>query len=205
MPRAAFENLRAGRISALRSELAVHLRLPDAGIVFEIGCGNGHFLTAYATAHPDEFCVGVDLRRERIAKAARKRDRARLDNLQFFRCEATDFLRELPAGSRLRDIYMLFPDPWPKKRHHKNRLLKAPLLDQLALRAGPGTRLFFRTDFRPYFDEARDTIAGHRMWRLLPAGPFAFEHPTGFQARAPIYHSLAAVLAAPEVSLSGSE
>jgi tRNA (guanine-N7-)-methyltransferase len=87
---------------------------------------------------------------------------------------------------------MLFPDPWPKKRHHKNRLLKPVLLDELAVRAGPGSRLFFRTDFKPYYDEAVDIVATHPAWRLLPPGPFAFEHLTIFQSRAPVFYSLAA-------------
>ena len=118
MPREVFEAIRASRLAALRAALAVALRAPRARFVFEIGCGNGHFLNAYAAAHPDQLCLGVDLRQERIAKALRKRDRAGLRNLHFLRCEAHDFLRELPANAQLLDIYILFPDPWPKKRHH---------------------------------------------------------------------------------------
>jgi tRNA (guanine-N7-)-methyltransferase len=191
MPREVFEAIRSGRLANLRSAMAAALPSPAPRFVLEIGCGNGHFLTAYAAAHPDRLCVGLDLRAERIEKALRKRDRAGLGNLQFLRCDAVDFLHELPAGARLHDIYMLFPDPWPKKRHHKNRLLKTMLLDELAGRAGQGSRLFFRTDFKPYYDEAADIVAAHPAWRLLPPGPFAFEHPTIFQSRAPVFYSLA--------------
>lgn len=193
MPREIFDAIRNERLVALRAALAAILPPSGARIVLEIGCGNGHFLTAYADAHPDRFCVGIDLRLERITKALRKRDRAVLSNLHFLRCEARDFLQELPAGVQLLDIYMLFPDPWPKKRHHKNRLFQAGFLDELAARAGQGSRLFFRTDYRPYYDEALEIVAAHARWRPAPPGPFPFEHLTIFQARAPTFHSLGAV------------
>lgn len=193
MPREIFDAIRNERLVALRATTAAILPSSGARIVLEIGCGNGHFLTAYAAAHPDRLCVGIDLRLERITKALRKRDRAGLSNLHFLRCEARDFLQELPAGVGLFDIYMLFPDPWPKKRHHKNRLFQTGFLDELAERAGQGSRLFFRTDYRPYFDEALELVAAHARWQPAPAGPFPFEHLTIFQARAPTYHSLCAV------------
>jgi tRNA (guanine-N7-)-methyltransferase len=196
MPREIFDAIRNERLVALRATMAGILPQSEAPIMLEIGCGNGHFLNAYAAAHPDRLCVGIDLRLERITKALRKRDRAGLSNLHFLRCEARDFLHELPAGVRLLDIYMLFPDPWPKKRHHKNRLLQAEFLDELAARAGQGSRFFFRTDYRPYYDEALEIIAAHPRWLPQPAGPFPFEHLTIFQARSPTYHSLGAVWAA---------
>jgi tRNA (guanine-N7-)-methyltransferase len=193
MPREVFEALRAGRLAALRTEIATTFHAPRARFVFEVGCGNGHFLSAYAAAHPDQLCIGVDLRQERIARALRKRDRAGLHNLHFLRCEAHDFLRELPADARLLDIYILFPDPWPKKRHHKHRLLTTEFLDGLTGRVGQGTHLYFRTDYRPYYDEANEVIARHAAWHLLPFSPFPFEHQTIFQARAATFYSLGAI------------
>jgi len=192
MPREVFEALRTRRRATLHAEIARALPAPPLPLVLEIGCGNGHFLNAYATAHPRQLCVGIDLRQERIAKAVRKRDRAGLRNLHFWRCEAHDFLSELSGAFRLLDIYILFPDPWPKKRHHKHRLLKTEFLDALSARAGRETHLFFRTDYRPYYDEAVAVIAEHPRWRLLPPGPFPFEHPTIFQSRAAVFHSLSA-------------
>jgi len=192
MPREIFEAIQASRRAELRSAFAAILPAAGTPLVLEIGCGNGHFLTAYSAAHPEQLCIGIDLRLERTDKALRKRDRAGLQQLYFLRCEARNFLQELPAGATLTDIYMLFPDPWPKKRHHKNRLLQADFLTELGARAGQGSRLFFRTDYQPYFDEARETIAAHPVWRLMPDNAFPFEHVTIFQARAPVYHSLAA-------------
>ena len=193
MPREIFDAIQASRRTELRSAFASILPANGTPLILEIGCGHGHFLTAYASAHPEERCIGIDLRLERTDKALRKRDRAGLSNLHFLRCEARDFLQELPAGVTLTDIYMLFPDPWPKKRHHKNRLLQADFLSELGARAGQGSRLFFPTDYKPYFDAALETVAAHPRWHPQPAGPFPFEHPTIFQSRAETYYSLEAV------------
>ena len=181
----------AQRRASLRTALADVL---PAGACFlcEIGSGHGHFLTAYAAAHPGELCIGIDLIGERVARATRKRDRARLTNLHFFQAEAYDFLAALPAGARFSAIMVLFPDPWPKRRHHKNRLLQPAFLDVLAAQTGQGTRLYFRTDHRGYFADATAVLAAHPAWRMDPAAPWIFEFGTVFQARAPAYHSLVA-------------
>jgi tRNA (guanine-N7-)-methyltransferase len=191
MPREVFESILAARRAELRSDLAEILPPGGTPLILEIGCGHGHFLTAYASAHTDQLCLGIDLRMERTDKARRKRDRANLSNLYFLRCDACNLLAELPSGVTLTDTYILFPDPWPKKRHHKNRLIQPEFLNELGGRSGQGSRFFFRTDYKPYFDEAREIIASHPLWRLLPDDGFPFEHVTIFQARAPEYHSLA--------------
>lgn len=164
---------------------------PGTALVWEVGCGHGHFLTAYAKAHPEELCIGVDIVRDRIARAARKAHRARLPHLHFLIAEAHDFLAMLPVGAELSSVYVLFPDPWPKRRHHKNRLMQAGFLESLAERAGKRTRLYFRTDFEPYFAEVAATIDAHSHWERIDE-PWPFEAETVFQARAATYFSLVA-------------
>jgi tRNA (guanine-N7-)-methyltransferase len=168
--------------------------LPDiAGpFVWEVGCGNGHFLTAFAAAHPDRACVGIDINRERIERSVRKRDRAGLVRLHFLRAEARDFLEALPAAARFSAIYILFPDPWPKRRHQKNRLIDGPFLAAVAKRAGKGARLYFRTDYEPYYSEVAQTIRAHPAWDTCPSAAWPLEIPTLFQQRARRYHSLTA-------------
>ena len=164
---------------------------PDAHFVCEFGCGHGHFLAAYATAHPDQLCIGLDISGERIARAIRKRDRAKLANLHFIHAEARDFMDCLPPDTTLADVYILFPDPWPKRRHHKNRLLESDFLEIVARRAGQGTRLFFRTDYEPYFREAESLLQQHPAWEITP-GAWPFEQVTVFQSRAARHYSLTA-------------
>jgi tRNA (guanine-N7-)-methyltransferase len=182
------------RIKQRRSDLQdkITAMLPRGAIfVCEIGCGHGHFLTAYASAHPTRLCVGVDISGERIGRALRKRDRAKLANLYFIQADAGDFLDALPPKITLSDLYILFPDPWPKRRHHKNRLLQPEFLHVVAQRAGRGARLYFRTDYEPYFRDTESLITRHPNWEIV-AEPWPFEHVTVFQSRAAQHSSLIA-------------
>lgn len=179
-----------------RAEVRAALRPLIAGnkpIVLEIGCGHGHFLEAYAAAHPGLFCLGIDLMSDRIRRGTRKKDRSRLGNLAFLHASAGDLLAALPEHVKLDAIFILFPDPWPKRRHWKNRLIKPEFLDELAAHATAGAPLHFRTDHAPYFEEARAVVAAHPRWNLAAdASEWPFEFTTVFQARAPSYQSLIA-------------
>jgi tRNA (guanine-N7-)-methyltransferase len=184
----------AERVAERRRALAAALDqiLPGGdSVVFEVGSGHGHFLAAYAQAHAAQTCIGIDIASDRVERATRKRDRAGLKNLHFLRAEARLFLDVLPAAVRLADVYILFPDPWPKLRHHKHRILQAPFLTQLADRMGEGARLFFRTDYHPYFADAQGAVREHARWRLVEEN-WPFEHETVFQSRAAQYHSFVA-------------
>src|SRR5437868_6792156 len=81
---------------------------PGGPITWEVGSGHGHFLTAYAAQHPGEFCVGVDITKDRIDRGLRKRNRAAIENLHFIHCDARDFLQSLPAGVEIEKIFILF-------------------------------------------------------------------------------------------------
>jgi tRNA (guanine-N7-)-methyltransferase len=160
--------------------------------VWEIGCGHGHFLTAYAAAHPSEQCVGIDIAPERIARAVRKQERSRLKNLHFLLASADDFLASIPPGRTVGAIFILFPDPWPKRRHHKNRLMKREFLDAVAAAAERGAPLYFRTDHEPYFREAAAILGENPAWSPSKETLLPLEEPTVFQKRAPRHFTLVA-------------
>ncbi len=184
---------RDSRLSGLKKLLADSLPAKAQSLLaLEIGCGHGHYLTAYAAAHPDSFCIGIDLLKDRIARAGRKRDRAKLTNLLFLEAEAREFLDALPSSVDLADVFILFSDPWPKRRHHKNRILQTDFLSALAAKARPDARLCFRTDYAPYFSSAQGTVAGHSDWKLDASDPWPFELETVFQSRAASYQSFVA-------------
>jgi tRNA (guanine-N7-)-methyltransferase len=164
---------------------------PKLALVWEVGCGHGHFLTAFANAHRENLCIGVDIVRDRIERANRKANRAKLPNLRFVLAEAQEFLAQLPEGAKFSSVFVLFPDPWPKRRHHKNRIMQTAFLDSIAERAGEGTRIYFRTDFEPYFAEVLAVVAAHPGWARVDE-PWPFEVETVFQARAAKYFSLVA-------------
>ncbi len=138
------------------------------GIEIEVGSGKGLFLRQQAAASPETGFLGVEragkwlrLSAERVARDGRM-------NIRLIRADAFDLLaRWAPAGS-VTAIHVYFPDPWPKKRHAKRRLLGRPLFDLSARVLGPGGILAIATDVLPYFEEARATLAAHLCFEETP-------------------------------------
>lgn len=183
---------RERRVAALRGPVAETLGGANR-LTLEVGCGHGHFLDDYAKAHADEFCIGIDLRSKRIEKGNRKRDRGGHGNLAFMKAEFTEFLDALPEGVRLGKIFFLFPDPWPKARHHRYRMIQTHTLDALAAKAAPAARLHFRTDHAEYFEWAAEHVRGNPHWEIRPESAWPFERETFFQKLLPDFQSFVAV------------
>jgi tRNA (guanine-N7-)-methyltransferase len=160
-------------------------------LTVEVGCGHGHFLTAYASEFPGE-AIGIDICRERVERAKRKRERAALPNVRFVRGEAEDFFAVSPPWLAIRRIFILFPDPWAKRRHHKKRFFNRAFLDLAAEKCAPGADLFFRSDHLGYCDAAQKLLQQHEAWEFVPDGEWPFEYETVFQRRASIFRSLMA-------------
>lgn len=187
----AWQEARQERIASLR--LRLEDILPSAGpYVLEIGCGHGHFLAAYAETHPQTCCVGVDLVTRRVEKGRQKGSKRGLSQLHFIKAEANECLEAWPQRARLERVFILFPDPWPKKRHAKNRILQEAFLQRLALLCRPGTRLHFRTDDTANFEWGRHIIATTAGWVEDPEERWPFENPSFFQNLFSSYHSLTA-------------
>jgi tRNA (guanine-N7-)-methyltransferase len=187
----------AARLTALREHLTTEIPRGIQEIAWEVGSGHGHFLTKYAAQNPDRFFLGIDLLGDRLRKASKKQAAAGLLNLRFVKAEAMEFLECLPLGVRISEVIVLFPDPWPKKRHFKHRLIQPMFLDRLGSRMSPGGRLYFRTDHEPYVAWAREQLALHRSWSLIPEPKWILEETTVFQARAPSFGSLVAEFKTP--------
>lgn len=176
------EARRAANVARLGATLATALAGRE-GITFELGCGHGHWLAAYAAAHPAEFCVGIDLITHRVERSVRKQTLGRLANLLFLKAEATEFLDALPAAVTLRQVFILYPDPWPKKKHHKHRFINAANLARLAAHAAPGARLHFRTDDADYHAWTQAHLAADPAWRPVGDASWPFERTTFFEER----------------------
>ncbi len=190
--RLAYEAGRQATRDALKKKCAEVF--PKAcAITLEIGCGHGHFLAAYATAHPQEQCVGIDLVTQRVAKGNKKGVKQNLGNLLFLKAEALEFLDALPAHVTIVRTFILFPDPWPKKRHWKHRFVQQPLLEKLAARMAPGSEICLRTDHEGYFAWMVDQVAQSPHWKADPAAPWPFEAPSFFQSLMESWQSLVAV------------
>lgn len=161
-------------------------------IVFEPGCGHGHWLTSYAQAHPNKCCVGVDLISSRIRRAKAKRDKRALSNLHFYKAELGEFLEALPPQIRFEKTVMLFPDPWPKARHHRRRMVQKSFLDELAVRTGTGHSFCFRSDDRPFYDWTIEHLEAHPKWVIDQAAEWPHEEDTYFQDLMDEYFSVVA-------------
>jgi tRNA (guanine-N7-)-methyltransferase len=96
-------------------------------------------------------------------------------------------------GARFSDVYILFPDPWPKRRHRKNRLLQPAFLKQIAGRAGRGAALRIRTDHKGYFEEIAAMIGADPAWRISDKNEWPLEIPTVFQQKSTHYFSITAL------------
>lgn len=122
-------------------------------VELEVGSGGGTFLAAYGAAHRDTLVIGTEIKLERCRKAARKLDRAGADNGVIVRARAEEVLARLAPGS-LAAVHVYFPDPWPKRRHRRRRLLRKGVVDDLARLLRPGGCLYLVTDFFDYYLQA---------------------------------------------------
>ena len=190
MPLEQAQAIAASRLTAIHAQLLPLLQTKQP-ITLEIGSGHGHFLTAYAQAHPESFCIGIDLLADRLARSLRKSERAKLNNIAWIHAEAGLFLQALP-DNMLSKIFVLFSDPWPKRRHWKNRVIQPEFLSLLSTKAGQEARLFFRTDHDPYFLYAQEFVNQHPSWVLSGGEIWPFELATVFQQRATDYKSFVA-------------
>lgn len=120
-----------------------------AGLFLEIGFGNGGHLTACARRRPDCFYIGAEPFVNGVAAAAAAIKEHELANVRIYNGDSRHILRAAPAGL-FDGIYILFPDPWPKKRHHKKRLLQRSFLAGAAEKIIPGGRMLIATDHEDY-------------------------------------------------------
>ncbi len=123
----------------------------------EIGFGMGDQLLALAEAHPEVDFIGIEVYRPGVGRLLARAEAAGIGNLRVACEDAVECLARLPEGA-LEAIYILFPDPWPKKRHHKRRLIQRPFTDRLARALAPGGRLHLATDWEDYAQWMREVL-----------------------------------------------
>jgi len=151
-----------------------------APLVLEIGSGTGESTAAQAAAAPETDHLAVEVFEPGLAQLLMRVDEAGLTNLRLLRGDAVDLLGEcVPPGS-LAAIRIFFPDPWPKRRHHKRRLIQPPFVALAASRLAPGGVLHLATDWAHYAAQMRDVCGGEPLlentsvtddgWTPRPAG-----------------------------------
>jgi tRNA (guanine-N7-)-methyltransferase len=137
----------------------------DQPLEVELGSGDSSFLVEYARQHPEHNFIGVERLLGRIRKLDRKGRRAGLTNVRGVRIESAYFLEYLLPQHSAAALHVYFPDPWPKRRHWRNRLINEgfPTLAHQALQAGGIVCL--RTDDQPYFEQMLSVFGTSPLFR----------------------------------------
>lgn len=147
----------------------------EAPRTLEIGFGNGEALVALAAAHPDEDFLGIEVHRPGVGHLMLRAEALGLANLRVASRDAVEILgARVPDGS-IDTVLLYFPDPWPKKRHHKRRIVQPAFVELVARKLKSGGRFRLATDWQPY--------AVHMLEVLSASAAFANESGTGYVPR----------------------
>jgi tRNA (guanine-N7-)-methyltransferase len=132
-------------------------------VVLEIGFGMGETTAAIAAVHPHVNFFGVEMHLPGVGALLRRIDAQGLANVRVVRRDAVEVVEHLVPLASLAGVHVYFPDPWPKKRHHKRRLLQPPFVHALARRLAPGGYLHVATDWQPYAEEILATLCAEPL------------------------------------------
>lgn len=196
-PLRTFGRRRGHRLRQARSDLIggllPGLRLPAAGSIepsdlfatpkramwLEIGFGGGEHLAGQAAAHRDVGFIGCEVYIDGVASLLRHIDGLRLDNVRLHDGDAREVLDRLPDAS-LERIYLLFPDPWPKVRHHKRRFVSPPMLDALSRVLSDDGQLIFASDHGDYMRWTLERAIAHADFRWEARSAADWRRPAGW-------------------------
>ena len=147
--------------------------------ILEIGPGNGHFLCSIAASNPQKSFLAVEIRAGRFQKIAEKIKKQNLQNIILIHGNAAVCLFPLLKDKKLKEVYILFPDPWPKRRHHKHRLLQTEWIDQLAQSLKPEGTIWTATDHEDYARQISSIFPQERWTRKRAESLY----PTHFETK----------------------
>lgn len=118
--------------------------------MLEIGFGDGEALAGFAAAHPEMDCLGIEVHEPGIGHLLLALEDRGIDNVRIICHDAVEVLDRWLPPACLDQVHLFFPDPWPKKRHHKRRIVQPAFLRKVALALRPGGLLHMATDWAPY-------------------------------------------------------
>ena len=134
----------------------------------EIGIGKGRFLLASAAARPDVLHFGVEWSNEYLRLVETRAERAKLENVRFIRADASDLVRRAIPDRSVSAYYVFYPDPWPKKRHHKRRFLQTQNVDAMARTLVGSGWLHVATDHDEYWTVIEPLLDAHADFAREP-------------------------------------
>jgi tRNA (guanine-N7-)-methyltransferase len=145
----------------------VGLFASEQPVILEIGFGNGDATWRMAQAHPEHNFLGVEVHQPGIGRLLLALEREHIENVRVACADAVELLRDRIPASALDGVRIFFPDPWPKKRHHKRRMIHPQFIELLASRMKAGAILHLATDWAPYAEHMLDVLRGSRCFENL--------------------------------------
>lgn len=132
----------------------------------EIGFGSGENILQLAINNPDKLYIGCEVYENGVVNLATEIYEHKLNNIKIFKDDAIDLLKAIPS-QLINEIFILFPDPWPKKRHYKRRLINQQNLDLLAEKLADNSIIHIATDFENYADWILGKFCNHKSYQWL--------------------------------------
>jgi tRNA (guanine-N7-)-methyltransferase len=155
------------RLTSIVTRLDIAPLFPVAqSFEVELGSGDGSFLVNYARLHPERNFLGVERLLGRLRKLDRKARRAGLVNVAGLRIESSYLVEYLLPPASVTAIHVYFPDPWPKRKHRKNRLINAHFTEIAHKALAPGGVVFLRTDDQDYFEQMVEVFSANTSFGL---------------------------------------
>ena len=144
-----------------------------ASLILEIGFGNGETLAEVAAANPQQDYLGVEVHRPGVGRLMQLLDQKGLTNVRIYQGDAVELLEQCIGDGTLDGVNLFFPDPWPKKRHHKRRLVTPPFIELIARKLNIGGRFHAATDWENYAEQIGWVLdQNSRLHNLAPSGHF---------------------------------
>ena len=137
----------------------------DAPLIVEIGFGNGSSLAEMAEANPEQDFIGIEVHKPGIGHLLMMLQQKKLTNLRIYCHDAIEILENNIKDGSLTAIHLFFPDPWPKKRHHKRRIVRDDFVELISKKLKPGGYFHAATDWENYAEHMLDVL--NRSKRLI--------------------------------------
>lgn len=150
---------------------------PDRPLELDLGSGEGRFLLAMAAQFPERNFLGIERLLGRVRKTARRALRENRQNVRILRLDTTYAVHWFLPLQRFSRIHFLFPDPWPKNRHHRRRLFQSDFLQAVHRLLATDGEFLFKTDHEHYFRHAQRVIASVPFFEPIPWQPGDFFYP----------------------------
>ncbi len=146
----------------------------EAPLTLEIGFGNGASLATVAAQDPDSNFIGIEVHRPGVGRLLKTIDEQQLNHVRIYCADAIDVLNRCIPAHSLDRVLVLFPDPWPKKKHHKRRIVQPAFVSLLADKLKGGGLLHLATDWRDYADHMLEVMEAATDFRnAAGAGRYA--------------------------------